>query len=117
MVYGALPFDGEGYCCQHPSVRIAKKKAMGGWEVSHINSCVFFLSFQTNIRISRRKMNRTGDMWIRTYWGYVDKDYRPNGQGVMKYEDGTEWEGVWCEGSQVNGKLKKAKGKSAKSKF
>jgi hypothetical protein len=52
-----------------------------------------------------------------TYWGYVDKDYRPNGQGVMKYEDGTEWEGVWCEGSQVNGKLKKAKGKSAKSKF
>jgi hypothetical protein len=36
--YGALPFDGEGYCCQHPSVRIAKKKAMGGWKVSHHDS-------------------------------------------------------------------------------
>lgn len=31
--YGALPFDEEGYCHAHPSVRIAKKKALGGWKV------------------------------------------------------------------------------------
>ena len=31
--YGALPFDGEGYCHAHPSVRLAKKKALGGWKV------------------------------------------------------------------------------------
>lgn len=55
--YGALPFDGEGYCCQHPSVRIAKKKAMGGWKVSHHDSIMnlFFVcfssSFQTKILI------------------------------------------------------------------
>ncbi|KAL3772829.1 hypothetical protein ACHAW5_009506 [Stephanodiscus triporus] len=28
--YGALPFDGDGYCCHHPSVQLAKKKALGG---------------------------------------------------------------------------------------
>jgi hypothetical protein len=31
--YGALPFDEEGYCHAHPSVRLAKKKALGGWKV------------------------------------------------------------------------------------
>lgn len=33
--FGALPFDGEGYCHAHPSVRLAKKKALGGWKVLH----------------------------------------------------------------------------------
>lgn len=33
--YGMLPFDEEGYCHAHPSVRIAKKKALGGWKVIH----------------------------------------------------------------------------------
>ena len=33
--YGALPFDEEGYCHAHPGVRIAKKKALGGWKVLH----------------------------------------------------------------------------------
>lgn len=33
--YGMLPFDNEGYCHAHPSVRIAKKKALGGWKVSN----------------------------------------------------------------------------------
>jgi hypothetical protein len=28
--YGALPFDGDGYCCRHPSVQLAKKKVIGG---------------------------------------------------------------------------------------
>lgn len=31
--YGALPFDEEGYCHAHPGVRLAKKKALGGWKV------------------------------------------------------------------------------------
>ena len=31
--YGMLPFDEEGYCHAHPSVRIAKKKTLGGWKV------------------------------------------------------------------------------------
>lgn len=33
--FGALPFDGEGYCHAHPAVRLAKKKALGGWKVLH----------------------------------------------------------------------------------
>jgi len=33
--YGALPFDEEGYCHAHPGVRLAKKKALGGWKVLH----------------------------------------------------------------------------------
>jgi len=33
--YGALPFDEEGYCHAHPSVRLAKKKKLGGWKVLH----------------------------------------------------------------------------------
>jgi len=26
---------------------------------------------------------------------------------VIRYDDGTEWEGVWAEGSQVHGKSRK----------
>mmetsp|Transcript_11171 Transcript_11171/g.22748 ORF Transcript_11171/g.22748 Transcript_11171/m.22748 type:complete len:378 (+) Transcript_11171:176-1309(+) len=33
--YGSLPFDGDGYCCRHPSVQIAQKKMMGGWKIIH----------------------------------------------------------------------------------
>lgn len=43
------------------------------------------------------------------YFGDVNEDYRPNGQGTMKYDDGTVYEGVWSEGSQVHGKRKKEK--------
>ena len=31
--YGSLPFDEEGYCHAHPGIRLAKKKALGGWKV------------------------------------------------------------------------------------
>ena len=41
------------------------------------------------------------------YSGHVDENYKPNGNGLMKYDDGTVWEGVWCEGSQVHGKMTK----------
>jgi len=40
------------------------------------------------------------------YSGYVDENHRPHGQGVIKYEDGTEWKGIWEQGSQVHGKSK-----------
>jgi hypothetical protein len=45
------------------------------------------------------------------YTGDVDEDYRPNGQGTMKYDDGSTYEGVWCEGSQVHGKMKRRQSK------
>ena len=152
--YGALPFDGEGYCCVHPSVRIAKRRAMGGWKVIH-NVCPDCASEKEAQPSRRRRHSRSkprsrsksrdrrviendnasvaasfksgkspGSILTSSqkhrvrvknlhledksgqpgrYWGYVDKYYRPNGQGMMKYEDGTEWKGVWCEGSRVNG--------------
>jgi hypothetical protein len=31
-------YDGEGYCCLHPSIRVAKKKTMGGWKLL-VNVC------------------------------------------------------------------------------
>ena len=37
--YGKLPFDEDGYCHAHPSVRIAKKKPLGGWKVSNSELC------------------------------------------------------------------------------
>jgi len=45
------------------------------------------------------------------YSGYVNDEYRPHGEGTMKYENGSSWEGIWNEGSQVHGK---AKDKSSK---
>jgi len=33
--YGALPFNGDGYCCVHPSVQIALKKKTGGFKIIH----------------------------------------------------------------------------------
>mmetsp|Transcript_27396 Transcript_27396/g.43057 ORF Transcript_27396/g.43057 Transcript_27396/m.43057 type:complete len:379 (-) Transcript_27396:1265-2401(-) len=31
--YGTLPFDGEGYCFQHPSIMMTQKKMMGGFKI------------------------------------------------------------------------------------
>jgi len=33
--YGALPFNEDGFCCRHPSVQLAKKKALGGFRIIH----------------------------------------------------------------------------------
>lgn len=38
------------------------------------------------------------------YSGDVNEDHQPHGQGKMKYKDGTQFVGVWSEGSQVHGK-------------
>jgi len=58
------------------------------------------------IRVKNLKYEAAETGRLGRYSGYVDDDHRPNGQGVVKYEDGTEWEGVWEQGSQVHGKSK-----------
>lgn len=50
------------------------------------------------------------------YSGYVNDDHQPHGNGTMRYENGDEWEGVWSEGSQVHGKMRRAKGESKQKK-
>jgi len=42
------------------------------------------------------------------YSGYVNDEHQPNGEGTIKYKDGSEWEGVWESGFQVDGRLKAA---------
>jgi hypothetical protein len=42
------------------------------------------------------------------YSGYVDDEHRPHGDGALRYEDGTEWEGAWHAGSQLHGKTRLA---------
>jgi hypothetical protein len=39
------------------------------------------------------------------YSGYVDENHRPDGKGIMRYENGMEWSGIWRMGEQVSGKL------------
>lgn len=53
--YGALPFDEEGYCHAHPGVRLAKKKALGGWKVLHdiCPDCAHDASSQAGSRSSK----------------------------------------------------------------
>ena len=153
--YGALPFDGDGYCCQHPNVQLAKKKALGGFKIIH-NICPECdtegggggaRSRSGRKKPSRRKSG-TGRMFddsgsdcsssfksgkqsssggstrkkrirvrnLKTedeegkhgrYSGYVNDEHQPHGDGVMKYEDGSVYDGVWSEGSKVHGKTKK----------
>merc|ERR1712194_493773 len=43
------------------------------------------------------------------YTGYVNNDHQPDGDGVMKYTDGSRYDGVWNEGSKVHGKTTKRK--------
>lgn len=163
--YGMLPFDEEGYCHAHPSVRIAKKKALGGWKVIHdiCPDCAIDASSNagsTRSRGSSRKSSGTGRYYddsgsdassfksdrsanssrssrkvkIRVkamkyqdengvegrYTGDVNDDHQPHGQGKIKYKDGTAFDGVWSEGSQVHGKSYRAKssrsGSSGKKK-
>lgn len=142
--YGALPFDGDGYCCRHPSVQLAQKKMMGGFKILHDtcpdcdaeggggnkrrsvprrksssgtgrvfddsgSECSGSVSSSKKQRRRRVKNLKTEDENGKAgrYSGDVDENYRPNGNGSMRYEDGSVWEGVWAEGSQVHGKTKK----------
>jgi len=47
------------------------------------------------------------------YSGDVNDDHQPHGQGKMKYKDGSVYEGVWSEGSQVHGKTAKSRSSSS----
>ncbi|KAL7477737.1 hypothetical protein ACHAW6_003532 [Cyclotella cf. meneghiniana] len=165
--YGALPFDAEGYCCRHPSVRIAKKKTMGGWKIlfeicpdceeeglgeagrggarrnrsvsrsrrgasssrgrkeegdapsvtsgrSGKNAAAALMdggSSRGGVKKVKNLKIRDDSQCPGRYTGYVDEDYRPNGRGVITYENGMEWEGVWSEGSQVHGRTRGHKSK------
>lgn len=158
-------YDGDGYCPLHPSVRIAKKKTMGGWKIllsqcpdcqnegqekqgrkSRSRSIRRSLSrvrsrskcrddeetqsvssssskYSSRSKSSHRSKSsgrkplevgphKVKNLKIRDqnrvpgrYSGYVDGSNRPDGKGIMKYENGMEWNGVWREGAQVSGKL------------
>lgn len=58
--FGALPFDDEGYCHAHPSVRLAKKKALGGWKVLHdiCPDCAHDASSNAGSRASSRRSSK-----------------------------------------------------------
>ncbi len=61
--YGNLPFDGDGYCCRHPSVQIATKKLLGGWKIIHdvCPDCAEEMGVKTSRKPSRRKSGRVID--------------------------------------------------------
>lgn len=163
--YGALPFDGDGYCCRHPNVQLAKKKTLGGFKIIHdvcpeCDEDKNGDSSRNGKKKSRRKSNGTGRVFddsgsetssfksgkssksnsgrkkrirvrnLKTedeegkhgrYSGDVNDEHQPHGNGVMKYEDGGNWEGVWNEGSKVHCKTKTksriSKNDGGKSKF
>lgn len=155
--YGALPFDESGYCHTHPHVRLAKKKAMGGWKLlqpscpeceaergsvhsrssrrskssrrssgtgryfddsgSLASSCKSGKSTgsrKKKIRVKNMKYQDENGKEGR-YSGDVDEDHQPNGQGKMKYKDGSSFKGVWSEGSQAHGKWSKSSRKDKSS--
>lgn len=135
--YGAMPFDGDGFCCRHPSVQVAQKKMMGGFKIIHdvCPDCAEedgvgaksgrrerSRSKSRNRRGSKnddsssKKKKRIRVKNLRTedengkpgrYSGYVNDEHQPNGDGVMRYEDGTVYDGVWSDGSKVHGKTKR----------
>mmetsp|Transcript_33869 Transcript_33869/g.71218 ORF Transcript_33869/g.71218 Transcript_33869/m.71218 type:complete len:403 (+) Transcript_33869:235-1443(+) len=160
--YGKLPFDGDGYCCRHPSVQIAQKKMIGGFKIihdvcpecaaedgtsgggknggrrnrsssrgppsrrnrsssrhrknNHANHHNSSESGGSSVGASTKRKKRIRVKNLKTsdehgrvgrYSGYVNDDHEPNGEGIIKYEDGSSWEGVWNEGCQVHGKMKK----------
>ena len=146
--YGEMPFDGDGYCCRHPSVQIAQKKMMGGFKIlkecpecaaedeakkgsrrsrsrsksksrrsssrrrttesSGDNQSVASSKKKKRIRVKNLKTD-DGNGRVGRYTGYVNDDHVPNGEGVIVYDDDSEWAGEWAEGTQRNGKMRKSK--------
>ena len=122
-----LPFDADGYCSKHPSVQIAQKKMGGGFQI--LRDCSECFQDEKTVRSRSESRSRTsskkkkkkkkkrirvknlktddGNDKVGRYSGYVNDDHIPNGDGVIKYSDGTEWEGEWSEGTQVEGELKR----------
>jgi hypothetical protein len=135
--YGTLPFDADGFCCHHPSVRIAQRKLGGGFKIIHddcpdcaaeqettANSGARSGLHRSSFRHKRRdekldddeplspkmkkkrirvKNQKTEDDNGRRgrYSGYVNNEHRAHGEGIMRYDDGNEWFGIWSDGSQM----------------
>jgi hypothetical protein len=172
--YGvALPFDADGFCCHHPSVKLAQRKLGGGFKIIHDfcpdctkegnnktrgssrtrgdrnnnggrqksssphrhrrseeketakdddnddeqtstkmkknnadNNVVEPTSSKSKtkrIRVKNMKMdNEDGGKHHGPgrYSGYVNDDHKPHGEGIMNYDDGGEWVGIWKNGKQ-----------------
>ena len=49
------------------------------------------------------------------YTGDLNENDQPHGQGKIHYKDGTAFDGVWSDGSQVHGKSYRSKNKSSRS--
>lgn len=98
--FGALPFDGEGYCYQHPSVMMAQKKVMGGFKIL-MDACPECSaergSEPSNKKLSRRKSG-TGRIFddsgsecssaISGISGSSSVSMRPIRVKNMKFDDG-----------------------------
>lgn len=57
--FGTLPFDGEGYCFQHPSIMMAQKKIMGGFKII-MDVCPECAGTESNKKKSTRRKSGTG---------------------------------------------------------
>merc|ERR1712086_205765 len=115
-------FDKNGCCVLHPHIQGAKKKlfrrkSRGTGRVSD-SSGSEALSRKDSTGSSTSKKKRIRVRNLRTedeegnhgqYTGYVNNDHQPDGDGVMKYTDGSRYDGVWNEGSKVHGKTTKRK--------
>lgn len=60
--FGTLPFDGEGYCFQHPSIMMAQKKMMGGFKIimDVCPECAIDRGIESNKKKSARRKSGTG---------------------------------------------------------
>ena len=63
--YGTLPFDGEGYCFQHPSIMMAQKKMMGGFKIimDVCPECAIDRGIESNKKKSARRKSGTGSVF------------------------------------------------------
>eukprot|EP00986_Skeletonema_menzelii_P002647 scaffold737_cov120-Skeletonema_menzelii.AAC.1 len=105
--YGMLPFDEEGYCHAHPSVRIAKKKALGGWKVIHdiCPDCANDASSvagSTRSRGSSRKSSGTG------------RYYDDSGSDASSYKSGRSASSSTSRKKKIRVKAMKCKDENGK---
>ena len=63
--YGTLPFDGEGYCFQHPNIMMAQKKMMGGFKIimDVCPECAIDKGIESSKKKSSRRKSGTGRVY------------------------------------------------------
>jgi len=97
--------------------KLSRRKSRGAGRVSD-DSGSEALSRKDSTGSSTSKKKRIRVRNLRTedeegnhgqYTGYVNNDHQPHGDGIMKYTDGSRYDGVWNEGSKVHGKTTKRK--------